>query len=131
MDENIMPNMEDAPLIDSPAINNLEEPVGQESSYQPSSYKPGQKDAGPDDFRVDFSFSGVHGGKKVPLGTGDNIEQYYKRLKHFNGNNIPVGLPPEQLYKYYQAHTFTDGIRVYRMTPAKVIRSKLLKAILG
>jgi len=132
MDESIMPNLEDAPLIDPAAMGNVGEPTGQESISQQYYDKPHkEKDAGPDDIRVSFSFSGVHGGPLVPLGTGDNIEQYYRNLKKFEGNNLPVGLPPEQLSKYYRAHTFTNGIRVYRVTPGKVVRAKLIKALFG
>lgn len=135
IDESIIPSLEDAPLMEGAP---LEQQLGEESSYQgqyqkmPGGYGGGgHKDTGPDDFRVDFSFSGVHGGPLVPLGTGDNIEQYYKALKKFKGNNLPVGLPPEQLYRYYRAHTFTDGIRIYRVRPSKVVKAKLIKALFG
>ncbi len=142
MDESIIPSMEDAPLItetmatEGAPLEGAESSMGEESSYQSQYQKPyslgyTKDNGGPDDFRVNFSFSGVHGGPLVPLGTGDNIEQYYKALKKFKGNNLPVGLPPEQLYRYYRAHTFTDGIRVYRLGPTKIVKSKLLKAILG
>ena len=133
MDENIMPNLEDISVIDSINGNNIEEPISMESSYNQKNYKElsKPKDSGPDDFRISFSVSGVHGGKLVPLGTGDNIEQFYRQLKKFKGNNMPVGLPPDQLYKYYKAHTFTNGIKVYKMTSAKVIKAKLLKALFG
>lgn len=135
VDESIIHSLEDAPLIEGAPP--LEQQLGEESSYQgryqkmPGGYGGGYKDTGPDDFRVDFSFSGVHGGPLVPLGTGDNIEQYYKALKRFKGNNLPVGLPPEQLYRYYRAHTFTDGIKIYRVRPSKVVKAKLIKALFG
>lgn len=134
IDESIIPSLEDAPLVEG--ASPLEQQLGEESSYQGQyqkmpGYGGGYKNTGPDDFRVDFSFSGVHGGPLVPLGTGDNIEQYYKALKKFKGNNLPVGLPPEQLYRYYRAHTFTDGIRIYRVKPSKVVKAKLIKAIFG
>lgn len=131
MDESIMPNLEDVPLIDPVSLGEpiVEESMNHEQYYHKPAYK--EKDTGPDDFRVDFNFSGVHGGPLVPLGTGDDIEQFYRHLKKFEGNNLPVGLPPEQISKYYRAHTFTNGIHAYKVTPVKVIKAKLIKALFG
>ncbi|KAJ6221129.1 hypothetical protein RDWZM_006941 [Blomia tropicalis] len=145
MDETMIPNLEDAPLLESgnvpslmnaPTVSTIPtETIAMESNqypgYEQQSYeKP--YDTGPDDFRITLNLSGVHGGKKLPYGTGRRIERFYEHLKKYEGNTIPVGLPPDQVAKFYSAHTFTNGMYVYKKSSARFIKpAKLLKLLLG
>lgn len=83
-------------------------------------------DDGPDDFRIEFNLSGPHGAPLVPYGYGDDQDQLNKQLNQIQ-QYIPVGPHAKSIYNYYLRHTFTEPIRPWPYSYARV--KKLRKLI--
>ena len=133
MDESLVPNFED---INSPddTINMAENaPEPQSESYRVNSYQKNNyqtaHDDGPDDFRINFSISGIHGGPMVPKGYGRDIEQYNEQIKNYD--IIPIGLDQKQLYNYYLGHTFTQPLKIKQFGYSKMKKPVVFKKIFG
>ncbi|KAH9522235.1 hypothetical protein DERF_005826 [Dermatophagoides farinae] len=80
---------------------------------------------GPDDFRIEFNLSGPHGGPMVPYGYGDDQDQLNKQLNQIQ-QYIPVGPHAKSIYNYYLRHTFTEPIRTWPYSYARVKKLKKL-----